>query len=214
MLCEYLDALDGGGTPPERAAWARLGWLSDVRGWIEREVTRLGHAVTGIEQVKQWSISSVLLVHTDGPDVYFKVSAPLPLFVEEGPVTAMLSSRFPGYVPAPLAVEPEQGWMLLPELGELIGWKAPLEFRRAMFARFATLQRRSAEQADALIAAGCFDRRLDVLERQLEPARHRPRRGRATAFRGGRRTQTAASRLPGGMPQARRCRPAADARAR
>ena len=169
VLWEYLDALEGGGTPPERAAWARRGWLSDVSAWIEREVARLGHAVTGIEQIKQWSISSVLLVRTDGPDVYFKVSAPLPLFVEEGLVTAMLSSRFPGYVPSPLAVEPEQGWMLLPELGELIGWKAPLESRRAMFERFATLQRRSADQADALIAAGCFDRSLDVLERQLEP---------------------------------------------
>jgi hypothetical protein len=168
-LCDYLDALERGDTPPARAAWARRGWLSDVSGWIEREVARLGHVVTGIEQIKQWSISSVLLVRTDGPDVYFKVSAPLPLFVEEGPVTAMLSSRFPGYVPAPLAVEPEQGWMLLPELGELIGWTAPLEFRRAMFERFATLQRRSADQADELIAAGCLDRRLDVLERQLEP---------------------------------------------
>ena len=168
-LSDYLDALERGDTPRARAAWARPGWFSDVSAWIEREVARLGHAVTVIEQIKQWSISSVLLVRTDGPVVYFKVSAPLPLFVEEGPVTAMLSSRFPGYVPGPLALEPEQGWMLLPELGELVGWKAPVQLRRDMFARFATLQRRSADQADELIAAGCLDRRLDVLERQLEP---------------------------------------------
>ena len=90
-------------------------------------MARLGQSLVGIEQVKQWSISSVLRVRTDGPDFYFKVSAPLPLFVEEGPVTAMLASRFPGYVPAPLAVEPERGWMLLPDFGELIGWQAPLE---------------------------------------------------------------------------------------
>ena len=115
-LCDYLDALERRHTPPERAAWAQPGWFSGVSAWIDREVASLGHAVTGIEQIKQWSISSVLLARTDGPGVYFKVSAPLPLFVEEGPVTAMLSSRFPGYVPVPLAVEREQGWMLLPEL--------------------------------------------------------------------------------------------------
>jgi hypothetical protein len=93
----------------------------------------------------------------------------LPLFVEEGPVTAMLASRFPGYVPMPLAVEPEPGWLLLPAFDELVGWQAPLELRCAVLARFAGLQRRSAEQAAELIAAGCLDRRLEVLEQQIEP---------------------------------------------
>ena len=51
--------------------------------------------------------------------MYFKVPARLPLFVEEGIVTARLAERFPGYVPAPLAVEPERGWLLLPEFDEL-----------------------------------------------------------------------------------------------
>ena len=51
----------------------------------------------------------MLRVRTGGPDLYFKVSAPLPLFVEEAAVTAMLAARFPGYVPAPLAVEPRAG---------------------------------------------------------------------------------------------------------
>lgn len=169
VLDRYLDSLERAAVPPERPPWARPGWLDDVRVWIECEADRLGHTVTGIEQVKQWSISSVLRVRTAGGDLYFKVSARLPLFVEEGPVTAMLASRFPGYAPAPLALEPERGWMLLPAFDELIGWKAPLEARRELFERFATLQRRSAEQADELILAGCLDRRLDVLERQLEP---------------------------------------------
>ena len=149
--------------------WATPGWLADVREWLEHELERLGHSLVAIEQRKQWSISSVLRVGTDGPDFYFKVSASLPLFVDEGPVTAMLASRFPGYVPAPVAVEPERGWMLLPAFDELIGWRAPLEVRCEVLARFAGLQRRSAAQADELLGAGCHDRRLEVLEQQLEP---------------------------------------------
>lgn len=169
VLDHYLESLERGDTPPERPPWARPGWLGEVRAWIEGEAARLGHAVTGVEQVKQWSISSVLRVQTDGRDLYFKVSARLPLFVEEGPVTAMLASRFPDHVPEPLALEPERGWMLLPALDEPIGWQAPLEARRDMFERFATLQRASTEQVDALIDAGCLDRRLDTLEGQLGP---------------------------------------------
>jgi Phosphotransferase enzyme family len=169
LLAAYLDSLERDETPKERAPWALPGWLEDVREWLEPEVERLGHSLVEIEQTKQWGISSVLRVRTDGPDLYFKVSARLPLFVDEGPVTAMLAERFPGYVPEPLAVEPDRGWFLLPEFQELVGWRAPLDVRCEVLARFAGLQRRTADQTADLIAAGCLDRRLDVLERQLEP---------------------------------------------
>jgi Phosphotransferase enzyme family len=169
LLAAYLDSLERDDAPAERVPWALPGWLEEVRAWLEPEVERLGHSLVGIEQRKQWSISSVLRVRTDGPDLYFKVSARLPLFVDEGPVTAMLAERFPGYVPEPLAVEPERGWFLLAEFQELVGWRPPLDVRCEVLARFAGLQRRTAEQTADLIAAGCLDRRLDVLERQLEP---------------------------------------------
>ncbi len=122
-----------------------------------------------IEQVKTWSISTVLRVRTDGPTFYFKVSAQLPLFVDEAAVTADLAARFPGFVPAPIAVEPERGWLLLAEFDEPLGWSEPLETRRALFSRFAALQRRSVPVVDDLLAAGCLDRRLHVLEAQLDP---------------------------------------------
>ena len=169
LLSSYLDALEHDDVPPKRPPWARLGWLDDVRAWLEPELRRLGRSLRGIEQVKQWSISSILRVQTDGPDSYFKVSARLPLFVEEGPVTAMLARRFPGYVPEPLAVDEERGWMLLSAFDEVVGWKAPLEVRCDVLERFAGLQRRSAEQADELVAAGCLDRRLEVLATQIDP---------------------------------------------
>ena len=123
----------------------------------------------GIEQVKHWSISSVLRIETDGPDLYFKVSARLPLWVEEAPVTAMLADRFPGYVPGPLAVEPERGWMLLADFGDLLGWYPPLDVHEELFRRFAGLQRRSAEITGELLADSFVDRRLDTLEARVDP---------------------------------------------
>ena len=174
FLSSYLDELAAGVIPKERPPWARSGWAVEVRSWIEQETTRLGHVLVGIEQVKQWSISSVLRVRTDGPTMYFKVPARLPLFVEEGIVTARLAERFPGYVPAPLAVEPERGWLLLPEFDELFDWDAPLETRAEALRRFAGMQRRSAAVTDELLAEGCLDRRLEVLEAQIHPLLHDP----------------------------------------
>ena len=118
--------------------------------------------------MKHWSISSILRVRTDDPNLYFKAPARLPLFVREAAVTARLAERFPGYVPVPLALEPERDWMLLPEL-ELVSWGASLETRCEMLRRFAGLQRQAAGLTDELLAEGCLDRRLGVLETQIEP---------------------------------------------
>ncbi|HUQ21550.1 MAG TPA: phosphotransferase [Gaiellaceae bacterium] len=168
LLEEYLGALEREDVPPERPPWQRPGWLGEVSPWLEREVARLGHTVVGLQQVKHWSISAVLRIQTDGPDLYFKVPARLPLFVEEASVTASLARRFPEHVPGPLAIEPERGWMLLPAFEELFGWDAPVTDRQDALRRFAGLQRRTAAQVDDLLADGCLDRRLPVLESQVD----------------------------------------------
>ena len=167
LLTAYFDGLED--IPAERSPWSRPGWLREVRPWLEGEAARLGLRVRSIEQVKHWSISSVLRIETDGPELYLKVPARLPLFVDEAAVTARLAQRFPEHVPAPLAVEPERGLLLLPAFEHLPGWAAPLPERAEMLRRFAQLQRDATEQVDALLADGCLDRRLEVLETQIEP---------------------------------------------
>ncbi|MBA2383619.1 MAG: aminoglycoside phosphotransferase family protein [Actinobacteria bacterium] len=169
LLDEYLGALQRDEFPAERPPWARPGWREHVETWLETEVARLGHRIIRLHQIKQWSISSVLRIETDGPCLYLKSPARLPLFVEEATVTATLAELFPGYVPTPLAIEAREGWLLLPELREVMGWGAPLETRADMLRRFAGLQRRTAARTAELLAAGCLDRRLDVLETQIDP---------------------------------------------
>ena len=90
-------------------------------------------------------------------------------FVDEAMVTARLAERFPDHVPMPLAIEPEHGWLLLPQFDELFSLRAPLDVHREALRRFAGLQRQSSELVDELLADGCLDRRLDVLETQIDP---------------------------------------------
>ena len=169
LLAAYLEAVERGDVPEQRPPWARPGWSAEVRPWIEMEAARLGRAVVAVEQIKQWSISSVLRIATDGPDLYFKVPARLPLFVEEATVTARLAERFPAHVPAPLAVDPERGWLLLPAFDQLFPWAAPLAERQEVLRRFARLQRGTSDLVEDLLADGCLDRRLEVLDSQIDP---------------------------------------------
>lgn len=169
LLDRYLMNLESGVIPTQRSLWCREGWVSEVRPWIEHEITRLGHDLLELEQVKQWSISSVLRVKTGGPDFYFKVSIDVPLFVNEAVVTQRLAQRFPAYITPPVAVEPDRAWMLLPAFDDLVPETSPVAIRRQVFARFAELQRASAGSIEALLEDGCIDRRLHVLEGQIDP---------------------------------------------
>ena len=167
LLDQYL--ADLATIPGQRSPWSSRGWLADVQPWIDEEVSKLGHQIREIEQVKQWSISTVLRVKTEGPDFYFKVSKELPLFVNEALVTLRLARRFPDYVQAPIAIEPVRAWMLFSAFDELISETAPVDIRRQIFARFGELQRVSLGAVDGLLDDGCVDRRLDVLETQIDP---------------------------------------------
>lgn len=165
LAVSYLDELAH--VPTQRPPWSRPGWRDELVTWLRAELARLGRRLAEVEQLKVWGISTVVRAGTDRGDVYFKVSAALPLFVNEAVVTELLAARFPGYVPRPLVVEPERGWILF-EPFDVLGWEVPLDVRCELFRRFAGLQLRTSERTGALLADGCLDRRLGVLERQLD----------------------------------------------
>ncbi|HNB53591.1 MAG TPA: phosphotransferase [Anaerolineales bacterium] len=169
-ILRYLTALATGTVPDQRPAWARVGWAEEVRAWIGAELARHGYTLRGLEQLKQWGISSVLRAKTDGKDFYFKTTNPLmTLFVNEACVTQRLSALFPAYIPAPLSVDLDRDWMLLAEFDQLFQRDMPIETKAEAFRRFAELQIQTIGQEETLLAAGCLDRRIDVMLAQLDP---------------------------------------------
>lgn len=159
-----LAALLGGEIPPERAPWARRGWLAEATGWIESSLAGLGRTPSGpIAQVKTWPLSAVLRIPTADGLVYFKATSASPLFVDEGHVLDGLAALFPE-VPKPLAFDSEHRWMLLDDLGSELGWDAPLEERGSVLEVFARMQVGSTRHD--LLELGCIDRPLPWLERE------------------------------------------------
>jgi hypothetical protein len=91
----------------------------------------------------------VHLVRAPRPDnegvIYLKVSADLPLFVNEALVARSLGSLLPGFVPVPLAIDAARGWLALADFGEVVGWEAPADVKIEVIRRFARLQIASAD---------------------------------------------------------------------
>ena len=167
LAARVVEELAGPGGGPAGRPWAARGWFAGAERWLHDAMAAIGRPLTGpVEQVQVWDLSCVLRAPTAAGDVWFKATAASPLFVNEGPVMGALAGLFGDRVPAPLAVDPGRGWMVLDDLGEEVGWEAPLEVVEEVVRAFARLQVEAAAQADRLLAAGCHDRRLDRLAAQ------------------------------------------------
>jgi hypothetical protein len=158
-----------GGTGVAGRPWAARGWFAAAERWLRESMAAIGRPVTGpVAQARTWELSCILRAPTATGDVWFKTSAALPLFVNEGVVLTALSELFGDRVPVPLAVDPERGWVVLDDVGEEVGWSASFEVVEEVARSFARMQVEAAGQADRLLAAGCHDRRLDRLAAQAE----------------------------------------------
>jgi hypothetical protein len=167
VLDAYFAEVESGLIPELRAPWCRTGWLDTAIAWIAAQLAARGTPLVGeVEQVTNWSLSCILRGHTAAGAVYFKAAATLPLFVNEPVIMAELARRYPDHIPAPLSLDSQQRWMLLPDLGPPLGYEAPLAARQELLRRLSALQRESTADADQLLELGCLDRRLERLSAQ------------------------------------------------
>jgi hypothetical protein len=161
-----LGELAGAPVHPLRPRWCRRDFPAEITAWTADRLAAAGTPLTGrLEQVQVWDLSCVWRGSTASGQVYVKATMPSPLFAPEGTATAALSRLFPDEVPAPIAVDPERHWMIVPDLGPELGRGAPEEDALDMIRAFARLQIASAGHVDALLRGGCVERRLPWLVR-------------------------------------------------
>lgn len=181
LLERVLGELETGQVPARRPPWARPGWRRKAAEWMTAELTQRGWMPLGPpELVRSWSLSYVMRMEASKADsaetrwFYFKTSLDLPLFVNEALVTKGLAALFPGHVPCPTAVEAENNWLVLEDFGEMIGHEAPPAERLRILEQFGTMQVKSVQLTEQLLALGCIDRRLDWVAGQIEPLINHP----------------------------------------
>lgn len=153
--------------PLERPPWAFPGWTQRANAWIEAQVGAQGWTLTGdIELVRKWCITCVLKVPTNVGDLYFK--AVPPTFAREVAVTCFLAERHPANIPALVATNEEERWLLMRDFGKayLGESKKAGDWERAV-RDFAALQISMSGQVDALFARGAMDYRLETLPEKL-----------------------------------------------
>lgn len=161
----------GGAQPrPQRAPWYMPGWFDTAASWAAEELARAGLPPAGpAEQLRSWQRSAISRIPTPEGPVYFK--AVPPMFGHEPALTAALAAGAPGRFAAPVAVDPQRGWLLMRELrgptldrltDEIALWEEAL-------AAFAEVQIASAGRLNELRDLGVPERPLAALADGLGP---------------------------------------------
>jgi len=145
--------------------------LTDALAWIGAQLAAVdAHLAGPIEQIRHTPWSTVLRVPTDRGHLFFKASAPA--VRHEVAIVAFLAQRRPEVVPAPLAVDLAQGWMLMADAGsslrELVQAEHDVSRWLDVLPLYAQLQVDLAGAAAELPALGAPDMRLAVLPARYE----------------------------------------------
>lgn len=153
---------------PGRMPWARPGWFERAASWIDAALRASGRsASTSIVQSRHWGISAVMAVESPEGRWWFKAaSGP---FRHEAAVTAFLHRAQPDVITPVLAVDVDEGWLLLDDIeGDVVGEDpAPTA---AAFERLLDLQLALVGRTADLLAAGCPHRPLGALARGVDVA--------------------------------------------
>ena len=148
----------------------------DVPGlvaWSRERLAAAGHAVGGepaLEKARAWG--SVL--RWDLPDGRFWLKAVGVGLRHEPALLRALARGAPTHVLPPLAVEPARGWILLPDGGptlrEVAGDQHDLAHWERLLPSYAELQREVMGHAEAMVAMGVPDFRVERLVEAYDEA--------------------------------------------
>jgi len=145
--------------------WSSQAWREQAIGWIDRRLADAGRARTGaVEQPRVRPWATVLRAPTEDGDVWMKAAGPATAF--EAGLYELLAREAPADVLAPLAVDAQRGWILLPDGGPSAGEDA----LPAALGQYGRLQRALAPHANALPALGVPDMRPEVMPERFEEA--------------------------------------------
>jgi hypothetical protein len=137
--------------------WTGEDWIASADAWVRARLTAAGIAVSGEPvpyKIRFWA--AVWCYPTDHGLFWFKENNPGQAF--EAGLVAALAQGLPQHVVAPLAVDPDRGWMLTADQGRTLDEQVPdadlLPLWRRLVTEYARLQRDTVPAEDALLAIG------------------------------------------------------------
>ena len=159
--------------PPLRPRWARPGWSARATAWMRTAAAAAGRPL--VDEPRPFylrGISALLRAPTATGDLFLK--AVFPPFHAEPILTQLLAGRFPSHLPTVLAIEPDEGWLVVGDIAATLISELPKGDR----ANALAIGARALVEIQSVLAGRPGD--LAILSAAGAP--HRPLGGLAAAF--------------------------------
>jgi len=148
------------GVPANWSVGGLAGWATDV----QRATT--GEELGDFEVVRATPWSTVVRWVVDGRHVWGK--AVCPGFASECSLLPLLAKKAPSRILAPIATNPADGWLLLPDGGETLEGLADATVWGDVMVGYADVQLSVAGDPTSLMSVGCHDLRPHAAVSRLE----------------------------------------------
>ena len=152
VVRRWLERRNGVVAPLE-PPWARAGWFARTSAWMVERMADAGFAPTEAPRlVYQGPLAAVLRARSDRQAMFLKCAAPV--FGHEASITHALARRTPELVPAVVASEPDENWLLMRDHGGRLLDEGPEAAWIDAVPRLVELQRSWIGATDDIAAAG------------------------------------------------------------
>ncbi len=153
-----------------RPPWYKPGWSQRALAWVDQNLNRLGYRGFGepqITQIRARSRACVYRIDTSAGRLYFK--AVPEMFRQEPRLSRWLNEGFPKRTPRIMALNEEEGWMLIRDFGRETLEQCPDEdcIRKSLSA-FGAMQAQLTVDMEAIRALGVPERRLSTIIGEID----------------------------------------------
>ncbi|GAB2667008.1 hypothetical protein GCM10009743_49040 [Kribbella swartbergensis] len=132
--------------------WTGDDWFAEADRWVRERLARAGTAVTGEPvpyKIRFWA--AVWCYPTDRGLFWFKENNPGQAF--EAALVGAMAEALPQHVVAPLAIDPDRGWLLTADQGLTLADQNGAEWHR-LVVEYAAFQRDTVPLEQPLLASG------------------------------------------------------------
>lgn len=157
------------GATSELGPFGKRGWFDELLKWMKPYLQLCGLTPTGgFTQFNGSPTFCLIRFETDGPALWFKAVGEPNL--REYDITTVLAQRHSRFLPKVIATHPEwHGWLMEEASGIQLNTAVRLDQWQAAARALASFQKESAEGVNALVQAGCRDRRAAGLVDLVDP---------------------------------------------
>jgi hypothetical protein len=149
--------------------WEQPGWIATISAWIERVFSERGyHHSEHIEVVKHWEFACVLRVGSFYCKACLPLSGPPDFFAPEALLMEVLSEQYPSMLPRVVAINHEQGWIVMHDGGECLEQQSEQDRWEQVLQTWSHFQQGTYQKVDELLLRGFPDRRVERLPQHLE----------------------------------------------